>query len=188
MVIPDFDVVSIPVFPGEAYAVLIVDADAALSRALLRDSSAFPGELVRRVSGAARFLTSSSSSCKSRVQAKKRRINGRGCLTEAVRIDPRRTTWLAIPIRAGTRAHRHSGGGFGHSRTAPRMPHRNCPAHLLGAHHLAAFRAGRRHRPPVSQRAGGCRGYLLSPLRRRCRRATGAPALGALLPQRRTRP
>jgi len=48
MVIRDFDVVSIPVFPGEAYAVLIVDADAALSRALLRDSSAFPGELRSR--------------------------------------------------------------------------------------------------------------------------------------------
>src|SRR5260370_17978616 len=165
MVIPEVEVVRIPVFPGEAYAVLIVDADAALSRALLRDSSAFPGELVRRVSGAARFLTSSSSSCKSRVQAKKRRINGRGCLTEAVRIDPRRTTWLAIPIRAGTPAYRHYGGEYGSRRTAPRMPHRNCRAHLLGAHQLAAFRAGARPSAPGSLRAGGCRGYLLSPLR-----------------------
>ena len=43
------------------------------------------------------FLTSSPASCKSRVQANKRRINGCGCLTEAVRIDPRRTPRTGNP-------------------------------------------------------------------------------------------
>src|ERR1017187_7873380 len=134
------------------------------------------------------FLTSSSASCKSKVQANKRRINGRGCLTQTVRIDPRWTPRLAIPPRARTRPHRDRGNRFGHRRIAPRMPHRNRRARLLRPHQSAARSAGRRHRAGRSLRAAGCRRCLLPPLRRRCRRATGAPALGALRAQRRTRP
>src|ERR1039458_3806797 len=139
--------------------------------------------------GASRpFLTSSPASCKSKVRANKRRIDGRGCLTQTVRIDPRWTPRLAIPPRARTRPHRHRGNRFGHRRIAPRMPHRNRRTRLLRPHQSAARGAGRRHRAGRSLRAAGCRRCLLPPLRRRCWRATGAPALGALRAQRRTRP
>src|ERR1039458_153748 len=76
--------------------------------------------------GASRpFLTSSPTSCKSKVRANKRRTNGRGCLTQTVRIDSRWTPRLAIPPRARTRPHRDRGNRFGHRRRAPRGPTRN---------------------------------------------------------------
>src|ERR1035437_2493385 len=140
------------------------------------------------VGASSHSLTSSPASCKSKVRANKRRTNGCGCPPQTVRIDPRRTPRLAIPPRAGIRPHRRCGNRFGHRRTAARMPHRNRRARLLRPHQSAALRAGRRHRAPGSLRAGGCRGCLLPPRRRRGRRATGAPALGALRAQRRTRP
>src|ERR1019366_3522865 len=135
-----------------------------------------------------RILDFLAHSCKNKVQANKRRTNGCRCPLETVRIDPRRTPRLAIPSRARTRPHRHCGTRFGHRRAAPRMPHRNRRARLLRPHQPAALAPGRRYLAPGSLRAGGCRGCLLPSLRRRCRRTTCPPALGALRAQCRTRP
>ena len=94
--------------------------------------------------------------------------------------------WQSRP-EPEVRAHRHFGNRFGHRRTAPRMPYRDRRPRILRPHQSAARDPRRRHRAPGGLRAGGCRGCLLPALRRRCRRATGAPALGALRAQRRAR-
>ncbi len=64
--------------------------------------------------------------------------------------------------------------------SAARMPYRNLRPSLLGAHHLAPGRSGRRHPSWRILRGGGCQRHSRSPVSRRSRCGTRAIAVGAL--------